>query len=221
VLRPFDCPQEGGVTKRFFSVLASSLFAVGALAGPAAAADNGNAGPTLSFYSGGQGAQAHWQHDRNDSPDDDNLQDIKIRTTTSPRGFAGVLVHHVEGTPVEAYPNSRFEVKTNGVAPSGVSSLGSPRLVIQFSDGGRAELRPLLLFPEWQTVQDPDWDNNGGTCGFLYETTWNVIQGCHAGAVVTNAYIATDPYGFTYYIDNLETAGKTWSQAADNGNGGS
>jgi hypothetical protein len=208
------------VTKRFFSLLAVSLFAMAVVGATAqASSDKGNAGPTLSFYSGGAGANAHWQNDRADSADDDNKQDIEIRTTTAPNGYAGVNVHHVYGTPTEDYPNSRFEVKSNVPAPGGVSSLGSPRLVIQFSDGGRAELRPLFLFPDWRPVSDPDWDNNGGTCGFRYETTWNEVQACHAGTFVTDVYIATDPYGLTYWIDNLTTAGKNWSQAADNGNG--
>jgi hypothetical protein len=184
-----------------------------------AASDKGNAGPTLSFYSGGAGANAHWQNDRADSQDDDNHQDIEINTTTAPTGFAGVTVHHVYGMPTIDYPSSRFEVKSNVPGPGGVPSLGSPRLVILFSDGGRAELRPLLNTPDWQPVSDPNWDNNGGTCGFVYETTWENVQSCHAGTFITDVYIATDPYGLTYWIDNLTTAGKNWSQAADNGNG--
>jgi hypothetical protein len=206
------------VTKRFFSLLAASLLAMAVVGASAqAASDKGNAGPTLSFYSGGAGANAHWQNDRADSQDDDNRQDIEINTTTAPTGFAGVTVHHVYGMPTIDYPSSRFEVKSNVPGPGGVPSLGSPRLVILFSDGGRAELRPLLNTPDWQPVSDPDWDNNGGTCGFQYETTWENVQGCHAGTFVTDAYIATDPYGLTYWIDNLTTAGKNWSQAADNG----
>ena len=206
------------MTKRFFSLLAAALVAVGIVAASAqAASDKGNAGPTLGFYSGGSGANAHWQNDRADSPADDNRQDIEIRTTTRPSGYAGVDVHHVYGTPTEAYPNSSFEVKSEVAAPS----LGSPRLVVRFSDGGRAELRPLALTPSWQQVADPNWDDNGGTCGFQYETTWQNVQSCHAGTVVTDVYVATDPYGLTYWVDNLTTAGKTWSRAADNGNGGS
>ncbi len=205
------------MTKRFFSLAAVMALGVGITAGSAQAAqDRGNAPPKLSFYSGGQGANAHWQNDRNDSPNDDNTQDIEIRTTAT-GGFAGVEVHHVYGTPTAEYPDSSFEVKSNAPAPN-TPSLGSPRLVVQFSDGGRAELRPLFLSPEWEEVTDPNWDNNGGTCGFLYETTWETVQACHAGTFVTDVYIATDPYGFTYWIDNLNTAGKVWNEAADNGN---
>jgi hypothetical protein len=183
------------------------------LAGSASAADQGHAPATLSFFSGGGGANAHWQHDTADAPNDDNQQDIEINTTTAPNGFAGVTVHHVAGTPTAAYPNSSFDVKSDFTGPS----LGSPRLVIQFSDGGRAELRPLTDTTSWQTVSDPNWDNNGGTCGFVFETTWSVIQACHAGTFVTDVFLVADPYGHTHWIDNLNTAGKVFNEAADNG----
>jgi hypothetical protein len=126
-------------------------------------------------------------------------------------------VHHVYGTPTLSFPNSRFDFKSNLASPS---SLGYPRLVIRFSDGGRAELRPLTWQQTWTTVADPNWDNNGGTCPFLFETTWNTIQGCHAGTFVTNAFITTDPgIEVTFLIDNLFVDGKNFSSASDNGNG--
>ena len=200
---------------RFWPILIAAVVAIALPAAAQAAQDKGNAPPKLSFFSGGdEGANAHWQHDRDDSPADDNLQDIEINTTTAPNGFAGVNVHHVFGTPTASYPNSRFEVKSDFAGPS----LGSPRLVILFSDGGRAELRPLTNNQSWQEVEDPNWDNNGGSCGFVFQTTWNVVQGCHAGTVVTDVFIVADPYGRTHWIDSLTTAGKTWGRAADNGN---
>jgi hypothetical protein len=185
------------------------------LALPALAADNGNAGPTLSFFSGGGGAHAGWVHTDDQPPGDTDQQAMHIHDTAT--GYAGVLVHHVYGMPTATYPNSKFDFKSvNGAGPS----LGYPRLVIQFSDGGRAELRPLFWLQTWSTVADPNWDNNGGTCGFVFETTWNIIQTCHAGTFVTNAYITTDPgIPVDFLIDNLETAGKSWSSASDNGNG--
>jgi hypothetical protein len=183
------------------------------LAGAASAADQGNAPATLSFFSGGGGANAHWQHDTADSPNDDNQQDIEINTTTAPTGFAGVTVHHVAGTPTAAYPNSSFEVKSNMAGPS----LGSPRLVVQFSDGGDASLRPLMNTTSWQEVADPNWDNRGGSCGFRFQTSWQDIQQCHVGTVVTNVFLVADPYGFTHWIDNLNTAGKVFNEAPDNG----
>lgn len=205
--------------KRLLGVLISSLALCAAVAGTAqASTDQGNADPTLSFFSGGGGAHANWYQDPNDS--DGDGRDIQIVTTTS--GYAGINVHHVYGWPTATYPNSSFDVKSNVPAPGGVSSLGSPRLVVQFSDGGDASLRPLALYPSWQTVTDPNWDNRGGSCPMgvgPYEDTWQQIQSCHAGTFVTNVYLTTDPYGLTYWIDRLNTAGRTWSQPSDNGNG--
>jgi hypothetical protein len=175
--------------------------------------DRGGAPPKLSFCTSGGDAEAHWQHDPADSPNDDNMQDIELVTTTS--DHARIDVMHVFGTPVEEYPNSSYEVKSSMVGPS----LGSPRLVIQFSDGGDASLRPLINTTSWQEVSDPNWDNRGGTCGFRFQTTWQDIQQCHAGQTVVGVFLTTDPYGFTHWIDNLDTAGKVWNEAADNGNG--
>lgn len=121
---------------------------------------------------------------------------------------------HVFGTPTQSYPNSSFEVKSSMAGPS----LGSPCLVVQFSDGGRGELRPLTNSTEWEPVADPNWDNNGGTCGFRFQTTWEEVQECHPGTFVVGVYLVADPYGFTHWIDNLNTAGKIWNEAADNGN---
>lgn len=181
----------------------------------ALAADNGNAPPTLSFFSGGGGAHAGWVHTNDQPPGDTDQQAIQIYDTTDPNGYAGVLVHHVYGIPTAAFPNSKFDFKSNLTSPS---SLGYLRLVILFSDGGRGELRPLTWQQNWTTVEDPNWDNNGGTCGFLFETSWQNIQGCHVGTIVTNAYITTDPgINVMFLIDNLFVDGKHFSNASDNG----
>lgn len=183
-------------------------------AGTASAADNGNPPPTLSFFSGGGGAHADWYHTEDMPPGDADQQVIRIHATAT--GYAGVLVHHVYGQPTATFPNSKFDFKADRFGPS----LGYPRLVIRFSDGGRAELRPLTWQTNWTTVADPNWDNNGGTCGFRYETTWEEVQACHVGTFITNAYITTDPgIDVTFYVDNLTVDGKNFSRAADNGNG--
>jgi len=201
-------------------LLAAVTMGVGAFAfmvSGAPAADNGRAPATLSFFSGGGGAHAGWVHTDDQPPGDTDDQAIRIHDTVDPSGFAGVLVHHVYGTPTASFPNSSFDFKANLASPS---SLGYPRLVIRFSDGGRAELRPLTWQQTWTTVADPNWDNNGGPCGFLFETTWNTVQACHAGTFVTNAFVTTDPLiDVTFLIDNLNVAGKHFSSASDNGNG--
>ena len=174
--------------------------------------DSGNAPEKLSFC-GANGGQAHWQHDPDDSPNDDNLQDIEI-VTTATGGFGRVDVMHVFGTPTADYENSSFEVKSNTMGPS----LGSPRLVVNFSDGGSGHLRPLTNTMEWQEVGDGNWDNNGGTCGYRFQTTWEEVQNCHQGTFVTSVFLVADPYGFTHWIDNLNTAGRVFNEAQDNGN---
>lgn len=180
-----------------------------------AAADMGKAGPTLSFFSGGGGAHAGWVHTDDQPPGDTDQQAIRIHDTTT--GYAGVLVHHVYGIPTASYPNSSFDFKSNlGPLPS----LGYPRLEILFSDGGDASLRPLTWQQNWTTVTDPNWDNNHGGCGFLFEVSWNAIQACHPGTFITNVYITTDPgIEVDFLIDNLNTAGKHFSSASDNSNG--
>jgi hypothetical protein len=199
--------------KRLFLAGVTALWLI--LGVPAFAADNGNAPPTLSFFSGGGGAHAGWVHTDDQPPGDTDGQAIHIHVT--PTGYAGVLVHHVYGMPTSTYPNSKFDFKSNLVS---ASSLGYPRLVILFSDGGRGELRPLTWQPNWTTVQDPYWDNGGGLCGYNFQVTWQHIQACHPGTIVTNAYITTDPgIEVDFWIDNLETAGKRWTSASDNGNG--
>lgn len=202
------------ITPASLRLVAAVAAAFALTTGSAFAADNGNAPPTLSFFSGGGGAHADWFHTDDQPPGDTDGQAIRIHDTAT--GYAGVLVHHVYGQPTATFPNSKFDFKSNLAGPS----LGYPRLVIRFSDGGRAELRPLTWQQTWTTVQDPNWDSNGGTCPFLFETTWQTIQGCHVGTFVTNAFITTDPgIDVTFYIDNLTVDGKTFSSASDNGNG--
>lgn len=201
------------MNKRVSWALVAALAAVVGV--PSAwAAGNGNAPATLSFFSSGSGAHAGWVHTDDQPPGDTDSHAIQIHTTDT--GYAGVLVHHVYGWPTATFPNSSFDFKA---AVPGASQ-GSPRLVIQFSDGGNAVLRPLFWTTDWQKVADPNWDNTGGTCLFLYEQDWNTVQACHARTIVTNEYITTDPgLPNNFLIDNLATAGKTFSNASDNGDG--
>lgn len=144
---------------------------------------------------------------------------------TSLRALASALVLDV------ALP-AAATAADNGNAPATLSfdfrlslpspfSLRYPRLVVTFSDGGNASLRPLTWTTSWQPVTDPNWDNNAGGCGYRFQQTWQQIQACHPGTYITNEYITTDPGGpeVDFYIDNLETAGKVWGEAADDGDG--
>jgi len=94
--------------KRFFLM----LFAVLAVAGAApiaGLADSGNPPPTLSFFSGGQGAHADWLATSDQPPGDTDNQAIRLLTTdgapTYEKGYAGILVHHVTGIPAADFPD--------------------------------------------------------------------------------------------------------------------
>jgi hypothetical protein len=69
----------------------------------------------------------------------------------------------------------------------------------------------------WQLVEDPNWDNNAGGCGFLFQTTWANIQSCHPATFITDVYMIADPYGHTHWIDELNTDGRVFTTAAGNG----
>jgi opacity protein-like surface antigen len=200
------------VTKRL-AVAATSVFALALAASPAYAADGAS---PVTFWSG-QGAQSHWQNHKGDSPNDTDTQDIELATTDrfSWYGYAGFSVANLDPTRVEDFGPSTFEVKSDYTG----GSLGSPRLVVQFSDGGSADLRPLQNNEDWQTVGDgAEWDNHGGTCDFGYEETWAQVRDCHLGENVTGVFMVADAYGHTHWIDNLDTAAVTFDGAPGNGN---
>jgi hypothetical protein len=135
---------------------------------------------------------------------------------TSPQrrhAYAGADVKHAEGLPTESYPDSSFDFNASQAGPS----LGYPRLVYVFSDGGNASLRPLTWTTDWQTVSDDNWDNNSGGCGYRFQRTWSEIQACHPGTTVTSIFSTTDPgIPVEFLVDNLDTAGKNISNASDN-----
>jgi hypothetical protein len=203
---------------RLICVIAAALVGAIVFAG-AAAADNGNAPTTMSFFSSGGGAHADWLATADQPTGDTDRQAVRLLTTT--QGYAGILFHHVTGIPAEAYPDSSFWVKsTNYAGPS----LGSPRLVVLFQDAlgqpvGYGDLRPLVLGPTWQLVAGNNWDVMGGPCGFRYQVAWEVVQSCFATFTTLAVYMTTDPYGVEHRIDDIETNHKTFSSASDNGNG--
>lgn len=193
-------------------------------------ADTGKASPTLSFFSGGNGAHADWLATDDQPPGDTDNQAIRLLTVdgapTFQHGYAGILVHHVTGIPAEAFPDSSFWVKTPTFAGP---SLGSPRLVVEFQDAlgnfvGYGALRPMTLSPTWQEVSDvkypaSGWDVMGGPCGFTYNVTWAVVQSCFTGTRTLAVFIVADAYGIYHLIDDITVNGKTFSSGADNSNG--
>ena len=207
--------------RRTMLLLAATSAAALAIA-PAWGASGGRTAQSESFFASGNAA-AHW--DNSQSADSDKFsQEYEVNDTTS---YAGTTLHHIEGLPAPANAPS-FDFKTD--KPAGPSG-GSPRLVINFTDGGNIQLRPLMWSDSWDHEggdsgdHTNDWDSTGPGCS-MYEQNYQTVRDCHAGALVTSAYIVTDsgwlyPTGYKNWIDNVQYAGKTISQPSDNSNSGS
>lgn len=226
--------MKGTTVKRFrwpIVPATAALLTVMLTTSATALAADGAASPTLSFFSGGDGAHADWLVTSDQPPGDTDSQAIQLQTTndapTFTKGYAGILVHHVAGIPAADFPDSSFWVKTPAFAGA---SLGSPRLVVEFQTAagtpdGDAELDPNLLTGQWQNVSDvtdypnSGWDIHSASCPFLYHQKWNVAQSCHAGDTVSAVFLVADPYGIYHLIDDITVDGKTFSDAADNSNG--
>jgi hypothetical protein len=199
-----------------------------------ALADNGNARPTLSFFSGGNGAHADWFVTEDQPPGDTDKQAIRLLTTngapTFEKGYAGILFHHVTGIPAELFPDSSFWNKTPDPYLFEPYTQGSPRLVVTFQNAagqfdGYGDLRQNLRGNDWEEVNDQTtypnsaWDVMGGPCGFRYNVMWSVVQSCFAGHTTLAVYIIADAYGIYHLIDDITVNGKTFSSASDNSNG--
>jgi hypothetical protein len=201
--------------RHLVTIVAATAAAVALGTLPAGAA--ARIAPSVSFFPGGNG-HAHWSQDTSSS-DDRFSMELEVPDALS---YAGIDLHHVDGRPAPAEaPSFDFNSTVSG------ASGGSPRLHINFSDRGSVDLRPLTWEQDtWQTVGggDNNWDNNGGTCGFQFQRTYQEVLACHAGTTVTSAYVVSDsgwlhPEGYVNYIDNLQYDGTTISRPSDNGRG--
>jgi len=190
---------------------------------------------SVSFFAGHIGpvtpsGSAHWTNTESDDSDAYAVEmDVPAGGTPLDgfSSFAGINLHHLPALPPANPPS--FEFKADRAGFSG----GSPRLVIRFSDGGNINLRPQTwVANQWTSegpvvgtsVQDPlfatNWDNNGGTCPFLFQQPYAVVRACHTAAVVTAAFIVTDsgwinaPY--INWIDNIQYDGQIISKPPDN-----
>jgi hypothetical protein len=219
--------------KRTRVLLIVAALAVGCcIAAAGVSADSGKASPSLSFFSGGDGAQAHWFATADQPSGDTDNQAIQLSTTndapTFAKGYAGILVHHVTGIPAGAFPDSEFWVKATNYTGT---SLGSPRMVVEFQNAagqfdGYGDLRPQTLSSTWQDVNDTSsypldagWDVMGGPCGFRYNVQWPQVQACFAADTTLSVFLVADAYGINHLIDDITVGGKTFSSASDNGNG--
>jgi len=213
------------------TVASAAVFLMVSLFVSTTRADNGNASPTLSFFSGGNGAHADWFVTADQPPGDTDMRAIRLLTTngapTFEHGYAGILFHHVTGIPAAAFPDSSF---WNKVPDAPGATLGSPRLVVQFQNAlgqfdGYGDLRENARGNDWEHVSDVDdypnagWDVMGGPCGFRYNVHWQDVQTCFAGDTTLSVYIVADAYGVYHLIDDITVNGKTFSKASDNSNG--
>ena len=216
------------------SAAAAVFLSVFLLTPPMAALADGRESPTLSFFSGGNGAHANWLVTSDQPPGDTDNQAIRLETTngapTYEKGYAGILFHHVSGIPAAAFPDSSFWNKTPNPYPFEPYTQGSPRLVVLFQNAagqanGYGALRQNLRLNDWEEVSDQNtypnsaWDVMGGPCVFLYNVTWPVVQSCFTGHTTLSVYLIADAYGIYHLIDDITVNGKTFSRAADNGNG--
>jgi hypothetical protein len=218
------------------AILLTLLAAVGLLiAAPGTAlGDSGKASPTLSFFSGGNGAHADWLATADQPPGDTDNQAIRLLTTngapTYEKGYAGILVHHVTGIPAADFPDSEFWNKTPDPYLFEPYTQGSPRLVVLFQNAagqpdGYGDLRENVRGNGWEDVSDQTnypnaaWDVMGGPCVFRYNVHWSDVQACFAGDTTLAVYIVADAYGIYHLIDDITVNGKTFSRAGDNSNG--
>ena len=202
---------------------------------PTSMDSNGRQTISVSFFAGHIGpvspsGSAHWINTDSNDPDSYSVE-INIPAGGTPAdgysSFAGINFHHVP--PVAPANPPAFDYKTDRTSASG----GSPRLVIVFSDHGNINLRPNAWVQNVWTSEgtgnptpDPlfatNWDNNGGSCGFVYQTTYNAALSCHAGATVTAAFIVSDSgwviHPYKNWIDNIQYNGQVISLPPDNAN---
>ncbi len=178
---------------------------------------------SVSFFTGGSGA-AGWVTGQ-DRPGETDNQAILL-TAPDASSYGGANILGVGSTPPATPPSYWYKSLQSG------ASGGSPRLVIEFSDGGNIQLRPLNLIAGVWSFEDgagSDWDSNGGSCPFVYEHTYAQVLACHSGATVTDAFVVVDqfgnfPSGLSVYIDDITydglvvTAGPAPCDPADRDN---
>lgn len=177
---------------RFAAVLAGAAMAV-ALIVPAAAALTYSFQGDAHVVTGGHPGNA-------------------AQLTSTPTTYGNVALAGFPTDPT-AITTLSFDYSPDVTGASG----GSPRLTVHFSDGGGADLRPLALVAgTWTTIDGmtgATWDNNGGTCGFVYDTTWTAVLACHAGTTITGMTVINDsgwmypPAGTVVLVDNIRVNG--------------
>lgn len=123
-------------------------------------------------------------------------------------GGASMKANMLPTTDPNAITALSYDFEANQTGNSG----GSPRMVVEFSGGGNAQLRPLTWTADTWTHVDGITGNNWDTTNIAgcptYATTWTTIEGCVSGQSITAIFVVNDS-GWLYtsgeqvVLDNL------------------
>lgn len=172
-------------------------------------------GQKAAFFTGGTGT-AGWVNGNDGFVPGDT--DGKVMQLSSPDGssYGGFVAHAIDGVAASDINalSYDFQVTTPGWTGGG---LGSPRLVVEFSDSTDSSPSEIALNPvtdltpgTWYHMDAGSGavDNEGGTCGFLYQASLSTALACHPGVTVMDAFVVDDSGWstagpFAVQVDNL------------------
>lgn len=137
--------------------------------------------PGVSFFAA-NGATAGWAANKSAIV----LSEPAFNLSTGPTAYAGATLKGIGTTAPLATDPPSFAVSSDTSLPSG----GSPRLVIEFSDGGNID-------GYYRSMNDSNpadmlWDSQGGSSGYIYGKDYATALAAHTGQEVTSAFIVTD-----------------------------
>lgn len=187
----------------------AAVFTAGVMLGVAGLTGAADAKPTKppksdkgTFFTGGNGT-ARWV----------KSTDGKVMQLSSPDGssWAGFQGNAIDGVAIEDITALSYDFQVTSPGWTGGGG-GSPRLVVEFSDGGDIALNPVtsLTTGTWVHMDAISGavDNRGGSgagCG-SYQIAWSDVVTCHAGASVLDAFVVNDAgwiAPLTVQVDNL------------------
>lgn len=193
----------------------AALLAVGA-AGAGAKGAGGNNGQKAAFFTGGSGTGG-WVNGNDPLAPGDT--DGKVMALSSPNGssWGGFVANALNGEPITSISALSYDFQVTSPDWSGGGG-GSPRLVVDFSDGGSIDLNAVTPLTPGQWVHMDAMsgavDNNGGTCGYGYQVSWSTALSCHSGASVNDAFVVVDSgwiAPMNVQVDNLTLNDTTYS----------
>jgi hypothetical protein len=192
-----------GFTKTIIG-LSTAAVAIMIAAGPATAAPKPSLG---GFFAGGNGS-AGWTKDVPHGSDQFTIR-LAVPDADS---YAGVEIKHVGEDVPSTAPSFQF-------MEEGTASGGSPRLVIEGSNGCVATEYALV---DGGTSYSPGWHTAGqwdlmGSCGYTYNASYADVQAAFADAAVESVFVVSDSYGggHTDYVDDIQYDGTTFSAPGD------